>query len=340
VVSKVASIKDVANLAGTSTTTVSHVLNGTRYVSEEVTQKVLKAVETLNYNKNVLASNLRRSKSNSIGLIIPDLYSSFFPHLISSIEKKLDKDGYNFFICHTERKQEKELSYLKQLLSYRVDGLIIAHSGSKSNLEWLNKQEVPVVYVDREPPNTILGSVITTNNAAASKEATDHLFTSYQQVAVISPNVNLDTFQKRVEGYLASCNEQKVDPILKIKEGWGEEVGFKAAEEIMKQNNEPIGIFCTTNSVARGCFRFLQENGFSLPDRVGIVSFDDADWTTITSPKISVVRSDPKLMGERAADRILELISSKKIEYSHEVLKSHLLLRESSQFSKNGGQSS
>lgn len=333
------SIKDVAKLAGVSVTTVSHVLNQTRFVSPEKTNQVMEAVEELQYKPSAMARNLKVTETKMIGVIIPDLYGSFFPDLINSIENTLASFGYRFFICHSGQDPVKEAGFLEQLISYKVDGLIIAITGPTENikiLQWLEKQEFPIVYVDREPPPEVNSFSIVSDNIKASKEATAHLFESYPTVAVISPYPAPNPVMERIKGYKEICKERKVKPILSLSEGWGEEVGYRQVDGLLAQYPDPIGVFCTTNSVTRGVIRRLQELQVHIPERIGIVGFDDANWMTLVKPEISVVRTQPIRIGEIAVSKLMTLLNKDLTIEANEVrIEAPLIVRGSSRREKN-----
>lgn len=328
-------IKDVAKVAGVSTATVSHVLNQTRFVSSETAQKVMDAVQSLQFNLNPAARNLRAAKTKMIGVLIPDLYGSFFSDLIKSVEKALESFGYDFLLFHTDRDSKREERYIRQLIGYKVDGLIVAVTEPNENLsiyKWVEEQKLPVVYVDRLPPNGVTGSSVTTNNFEAAKTAVEHLFQSYKQVVMITSNQVASPIMEREVGYRTVCKKHGCQPIVAAMNGWGADVGYHQMEKVLQKTSlRPLGIFCVTNSVLRGAVQKLKEKNVKTPDQIGILGFDDSPWTTLVTPEVSVVRSKPAEIGQLAVRRLIERLDSEgTFEPSHDLVTAELVIRSSS----------
>ena len=337
-VTSVATIKDVARVAGVSTTTVSHVLNQTRFVSPETTERVVKAVEELNFDLNAVARNLRASKTNIIGIVIPDLYGSFFSSLIRSAERELEELGYNFFLFHTDRNPKREAEFIRKLVGYKVDGLIVAVTDPEENLslfQWVEEQDLPIVFVDRMPPKGIHGSAVTTNNYEMTKLAVKHLFESYEEVVLITPMPDASPLLERQSAYRDVCEERGCAPIVAMTSGWGADVGYGQMQRILlERKKRPFGVFCVTIEVSRGAFRKLKEENVQIPLEVGIAGFDDASWTTLVTPEITVVRSNPVKIGQIAVKRLLEKIHDDRVNPIHELIPADLIIRGSSMIQK------
>lgn len=145
-----ARILDVARRAGVSTATVSHVINGTRLVSEETRQKVLKAMRELDYHPSAIARSLKTKTTGTIGVIVSDVSNPFFTAVVRGLEDMLNEGGYNLILCNTDEDPVKEERYLKVLLSKRIDGLVMAPTGEKSRtLEVIHAAGTPIVFIDR-----------------------------------------------------------------------------------------------------------------------------------------------------------------------------------------------
>ncbi|WP_067622180.1 LacI family DNA-binding transcriptional regulator [Alicyclobacillus acidiphilus] len=328
-------IKDVARVAGVSTTTVSHVLNRTRFVSPETVEKVMQAVEALQFNLNTVARNLRASKTKMIGVLIPDLYGSFFTDLIRAIERELEANGYKFFLFHSDRKAEREADFIRQLVGYKVDGLIVAVTDPVENgslYEWIQSQDIPIVFVDRAPPEGISGPTVTTNNFDAALSAVQHLFASYREVPMITQSPAPTPILEREAAYHEACKLFGKSPRVYTMDGWGSDVGYRQMEKILAdRGSDPVGVFCVTNSVTRGAFQSLKENGIAIPDEVGLVGFDDASWTTLVTPEVTVVRTQPMEMGIRAVRRLMARLSEEDASESvHDLIDAELIIRHSS----------
>lgn len=328
-------IKDVAKVAGVSIATVSHVLNNTRFVSTETAQKVMDAVESLQYNLNPVARNLRATKTKVIGVLIPDLYGSFFSDLIKSVEQELESVGYDFLLFHTDRDAKKEERYIRQLIGYKVDGLIVAVTEPNENLpvyKWVEEQGLSVMYVDRVPPVGITGSSVTTNNFEATKSAVKYLFQSYSEVAMITSNQVASPILDREVAYREVCVARGCQPIVASMDGWGADVGYEQMGKILQETTlRPLGIFCVTNSVLRGAFQRLKEQKIKIPHEIGIVGFDDSPWATLVTPEVTVIRSNPTEIGIVAVRRLMEQLDGEgDFEPTHDLIPAELVVRNSS----------
>lgn len=292
------------------------------------------AVEALQFNLNPVARNLRASKSNMIGILIPDLYGTFFSELIRSIEYELEDKGFQFFLFHTDRNAKREAEYVRRLVGYKVDGLIVAVTDPEENLslyEWVQEEQIPVVFVDRVPPVGVSGSSVTTNNFGSATYAVQHLFESYSEVAMITPYATESPIKERQDAYYKVCQSLGKAPIVYSTDGWGSEVGYEQMRELLASTPSPIGVFCVTNSVARGAFQKLREQDINVPGTVGIVAFDDASWTTLVTPEVTVVRSKPFDIGVLAVRRLMECMDgSDQFVSQHDLVDADLIVRNSS----------
>ena len=169
-------MKDVAERAGVSATTVSHVINKTRFVSEEVRARVLQAMEELNYQPNAIARSLRQKATHTIGLIISDISNPFFTSLVRGVEDVANKKGYNLILCNTDEKPEKEQMYLHILRQKQVDGIIMAPTGG--NYEYINdlvKKRFPIVFIDRYLDGIEAPAVLVNNEEGAYQATRNQL---------------------------------------------------------------------------------------------------------------------------------------------------------------------
>jgi LacI family transcriptional regulator len=170
-----ATIREVAESAGVSYATVSHVINNTRVVTQETRERVLAAMTALNYRPNALARSLRQGKTNTIGLVLPDSANPFFAEISRAIEDAAFKKGYSVFLCNTELDTERELFYVDVLSKKQVDGIIFVAAGDQADsLDFLLRENMPVVMIDRDLPNVEVDAVLTDHQLGGFL-ATQHL---------------------------------------------------------------------------------------------------------------------------------------------------------------------
>src|SRR3954452_1147101 len=206
-----ATIIDVAREAGVSTTTVSHVLNGTRSVAEPTKQRVLAAIERLNYEVNSLAQSLKSDRSQTIGLLVTDISNPFFTSLVRGVEDVANAAGYGVMLCNTDENPDKELTYLRMLRRKRVDAIWMPSPGARQPLvDQLIGLEFPLVCFDRPPPGDACDSVLV-NNVGGAQQAVSHLIgLGHRRVGVITGLSGVGTTDERLDGYLRAMAEHRV----------------------------------------------------------------------------------------------------------------------------------
>ncbi|MFA9455301.1 LacI family DNA-binding transcriptional regulator [Halalkalibacter sp. AB-rgal2] len=331
-----ASIKDVAKVAKVSTATVSHVINGTRYVAKETKDKVFLAMKELDYKPNLVAKSLRSRKSMIIGLIVPMQYTDtsnfFFMSIANGIETIVKQQGYNLILGNSHENIQTEIEQIKLFNSQLIDGLIIAPTADNVEpyLEHFSG-EYPVVFIDRKPVG-YNGDLVIADSYSSTLEAITLLMKKdHKKIGFITGQLGISTSDERLAAY-KKAYEQNDLPIdnLCIKEGEScFDSGYKFAEELV-ENQNITAIFVANNVMTMGALRYLNENHLKVPDDIALIGFDDYDWMKITSPPISVIKQPSFEMGEEAVRILLERIENGK-EYEGEqvLLPSEFISRKS-----------
>src|SRR5919205_779993 len=203
-----ATIREVAESAGVSYATVSHVINNTRVVTQETRERVLAAMAALNYHPNALARSLRQGKTNTIGLVLPDSANPFFAEISRGIEAEAFKKGYSVFLCNTELDVRRELFYVDVLSNKQVDGIIFVAAGDQADsLDFLLRQNMSVVMIDRDLPNVQVDAVLT-DHQLGGYLATRHLIElGHRRIACIAGPSSITPGAERVIGYRRALEE-------------------------------------------------------------------------------------------------------------------------------------
>ncbi len=207
-----ATMKDVAKLADVSVTTVSHVINDTRYVSPELTQRVNEAIEELNYRPDPLAQGLSKGKSQTIALVVSDIVNPFFPQVARGVEDCVRENEYSLILTNTDENPDQEKHTISLLQSKRVDGFIISPTRSGiDNLKSLLNEGFPIVCIDREVPELQVDQVYT-NNRKGAYEATEHLIKQgHEKIGIILELTEISSFSERVEGYKKALQDHSIE---------------------------------------------------------------------------------------------------------------------------------
>jgi LacI family transcriptional regulator len=348
------SIKDVARHAGVSTTTVSHVVNETRFVSEETRQKVLEAIEALDFYPSAAARSLVTKSTRKIGLVIADITNPFFTAVTRGVEDEINQHRYNTILCNTDEDPEREDDYLHLLTTQQIDGLIIAPTGSRSkSLIQMAKTNIPIVLLDRKSPG-IEAPLISVENEVGAYQATRYLIElGHQRIVFLMTLEAISTQQDRLDGFRRACQEANIS----VNENWiistdprfygtsphlptspvkpppypkNVPSAHDVLSELLQAPGRPSAVFLANNQLTLGTLYAFKESGLKCPEDISLISFDDHDWAPIFSPALTVVRQPTYRLGQAAAKMLMQLINGETIE-SPPPLPVELILRESCQ---------
>jgi len=327
-------IKDVANQAGVSTTTVSHVINKTRFVSEETRKAVEQAMENLGYHPNTLARSLRSGETKTIGLILPDGANPFFADMARRIENLGFKNGYSVILCNSDNNLDKQREYINILIAKQVDGLIFISAGeSKEDLIKLITSGTPFVVVDRDIPLG-LADLILLDNEKAGFEATQHLIElGHKRIACITGPTDIGPSHLRKKGFQRALKQAGI-PINQdyfFPGDFSLAGGVKAMEQLMTIQPQPTSIFALNDLMAIGAISAAIRKGYKIPENYSVVGFDDIELSSSLSPHLTTMAQPVNLMVETAIQRLLMKISVDPDKWKNEeiVLEAELIVRES-----------
>ncbi len=325
-------IFDVARQAGVSTTTVSHVLNRTRYVSPELTQRVLRVVDTLGFRPSFVARSLRAGRTQSVGLVVSDVLNPFFTQVTRAIEDRLRPAGYSVIICSTDEDPAVERSSLQVLADKQVDGIILAPTAGDHRFLAALSRKIPVVLINREVPGPALPRV-TTDNRGGARLAVEHLIThGHRRIGMILGLRALSTSRDRLAGYADALRAARipVDTTLVAHGGSTAEGAEAAMQKLFASRRRPTAIFVGSVGMTVGVLQCLHRWKVGCPGEVAVVGFTDFPWCQVTNPPLSCVRQPVREIGEAAADLLLRSLRGELLVPSPAVVVSpSLTVRES-----------
>ena len=327
-----ATIKDVAKLAGVSKTTVSHVINETRFVEEDTRQKVLDAIDELQYRPNAAARSLTTKRTGTIGMLISDSSNSFFGEILLSVEEVLRPQNYALIICNTNETLKYEAHYLDLLLNQRVDG-IIAAATSQPWIELSNAetQHTPVVFVDRIFDD-FDGYYVGVDNRAGAYLGTQHLIQcGYRKIGILAGLERLSTMRERLDGYCQALQGANI-PLNRdwvIPSQLSIEGGRQAFRTLFSLADKPDALFINNNHLALGALLEMSELNMESIRNLGIVVFDDHPWAAVTDPPLTVVRQPTHKIGQLAAEMVLALIDNQPVPEKRVIVDCELIVRQS-----------
>lgn len=326
-------IRNVAEKAGVSITTVSHVINGTRYVSDELIQRVHAAMDELNYRPNVLARGLRRGDTRTIGLVVPDNSNPFFAEVARVIEDVGFKNGYSVILCNSDDDLSKEAAYLNVLIAKQVDGVIFIAAGSEyEHLLELTGRNIPVVVVDREIEHA-LADIILVDNELGGYEAAKYLVDlGHKKIACITGPSEVTPSAGRVQGYRRALEEAGI-PLRQDYVTAGDfhfQGGEAAMVRLLELEDPPTAVFACNDWMAVGTFRAVRKAGKQIPKDVSIVGFDDIQLASVVNPTLTTIAQPISDMATMAAELLItRMQNSQEIPTQRTLLNPILRIRES-----------
>lgn len=330
--SSTTTINDVARVAGVSTTTVSHVINETRYVSEELVERVNKAISELNYKPSNLARSLRTRSSGTIGIVIPDNTNPFFAEVVRGIEDYCFKEGYSAFLCNSDGMPEKEYHYLNLLREKSVDGLVLVSAGEdEDSQEWLSKNDTPFVVIDREVQVERADKVLV-DNYSGGLTATRHLIElGHRSIGCITGPSQLTPSWQRLKGYTDALINEGLDvrDELIIPGNFRSDSGHTALERLMKLEGKPTAIFACNDIMAIGAISAARELQITIPEDLSIIGFDDIALASLMVPQLTTIAQPKRLLGETGAKLLLQKIRNESEGSEEVVLQPELVVRQS-----------
>ena len=328
-------LQDIAEKVGVSMSTVSRVLNdkGNDYrISPETQERILAAARELRYRPNYVARGLRLNKTNTLGLIAPDITNPFFAHIVKYIQQFAHGLGYGLIVCNTDEDLSLELEHVDLLFQKRVEGLIAMPVGQKSDhfQEWVSKGR-PLVLLDRSLDNVDASSVVVDNYTGA-REAVEHLIAlGHTRIAIIQGLPDTYTSVMRVAGYRDALSENgiPVDEELIVGGDFRTQTGYLETKIVLNLADPPSALFPTSDLLTLGALQAAEEERLRIPDDLSIVAFDDLDFAAFLKCPLTAVRQPREMMGEMAVRLLVEQLENKDVKGRQMMLKPELIVRES-----------
>jgi len=309
----VATIKDVARLAGVSVSTASVALRGKGPVSEATRRRVIEAARALDYQPNAIARSLVTRRTRTVGLLLSDLTDPYFHEIAKGVEAILTRAGYALILADTDRSPEKELRAYEIFRSQQVAGMILAGSGTEdeAHIQQLERRDVPIVTLGRHRSGL---PCVAVDNIQAAKTATQHLIeTGCRRIGLIAGPPGLLAAEERREGYLAALTEHGLspDPRWVVLGDFTPAGGYRAAMELFafreldRPDQRPDGLVAGNDQMAIGALKALRELGIRVPEEIAVVGIGGIPTGEYVEPPLTTVALPLKTMGEAAAQMLL-----------------------------------
>jgi LacI family transcriptional regulator len=308
-------MRKVADLAGVSTATVSHVINDTRAVSAPLTARVLDAMQRLDYQPDVVARSLRRRETLTLGVLVPSIEIPFFARVAAGIEAAADDAGYSVILCNSGWSLDRELHYLNHLLARRVDGLLcISLALTAHHLAALLRRQTPVVIFERAMPGIELDAVEIDNFHGAFDATTHLLALGHRRIGCITGLPNSKLNEARIAGFRQALARYgaRFQPDLLCSGDYSTDSGVHHGHALLALPNPPSAVFAFNDLMAMGVMQAAHARGLRVPADLAIIGFDGLPLTRHTAPPLSTVEQPVTEMSAAAVAMLLDRIRGRE----------------------------
>lgn len=327
-------IKDIAKLLGISKSTVSRALTEHSDVNAETREKVLAIARKFDYQPNAIALNLKQQRTNTLGVIIPETVNRFFSKAVGGIQKVANQSGYNVMICQSNESYVTEKSNIRSLMASHVDGLLISVSHETDrpdHFDSLLQKKIPLVFFDRILEN-LNASHVSTDNYEISFEAVEHLIAQgCKKIAIVAGPQHLFNSRKRFEGYTDALKKHNIA----IRENYIVRSDFRNenvesyTRYFINLRQRPDALVAINDMAAIEMMHIFKKNGLRIPEDIAVLGFNNEHVGKFVEPSLTTIDLPAFDMGAAAAEVLLDQIKNGNIEIQKKLIKSRLIIRES-----------
>ncbi|MZI91990.1 substrate-binding domain-containing protein [Vibrio sp. CAIM 722] len=304
-----ATMKDIAKLAGVSTSTVSHVINKTRFVSEDISARVNAAAKELNYAPSALARSLKMNRTKTIGMLVTTSTNPFFGEVVKGVERSCYHQGYSLILCNTEGDTERMRASIDTLLQKRVDGLMLMCTTMEGEplTEFERYPDIPVVVMDWGPTVNSSDKILD-NSYQGGYMATKHLIDlGHTEVGCITGPLHQHQAQNRFSAFKQALADHKIplNDQWVIESNFECEGGFSAMTQLIEAKTMPSALFICNDMMAMGAINAATEHGIGVPNDLSIVGYDDIRIAQFMSPALTTIHQPKYRLGKAAVEALL-----------------------------------
>lgn len=324
-----ATMKDIARLAQVSTSTVSHVINGSRFVSDEIREKVMRIVAELNYTPSAVARSLKVRETKTIGLLVTATNNPFFAEVMAGVEQYCQKNLYNLIIATTGGDAKRLQQNLQTLMHKQVDGLLLMCGDSRFQADIELTISLPLVVMDWWFTELNADKILE-NSALGGYLATKALIdTGHRKIGIITGNLKKSVAQNRLQGYKNALSESKIalNPHWIVESHFDFEGGVLGIQSLLTQSSRPTAVFCCSDTIAVGAYQAIQQQGLRIPQDLSIMGYDDIELARYLSPPLSTICQPKAELGKLAVEALLQRIKNPNENYRTLVLEPTCILR-------------
>jgi LacI family transcriptional regulator len=306
-------MREVAGRAGVAISTVSRVLSGHPDVSAAMRDRVMAAVNQLDYAPDFVAQSLRRGVTLSVGYVVGDISNPLIATITSGAESVLRAAGYSMLLMNSDNNPRLDAAHISFFQSRRVDGFILSLASEQhaETLDAIARVDVPVVMIDRELPEVLGASIVHNDHRSGMRTAVEHLLDlGHRRIALITGAPDIWPVRERLAGMADAVAARGIhDETISLLGSMTAEHGQASTEQLVGMIPRPTAIIAGGNQVLAGCVRALVRNGLRVPEDLSLVTCDEVDLSELHSPPIASVSRDTLLLGRTAAALLLERLT-------------------------------
>jgi LacI family transcriptional regulator len=332
--SKNIKLKDVAKEAGVSVSTVSRVINNEKFISDKVRKSVNKAIKKLNYQPEWVARSLRLGRTDTVGVIIPNISDYFLSSIVLGVEKFFCNKEKDIILFNTKNNEKTEERAIKLAFSKRVDGIVISTicKNEKIMTSLMDSFGIPIVIVDNRLNIKNIDQVLC-DDINGSLKIINHLIKvhNYKTIACISGPFDESSGLDKFLGYKKALVENGIEvnmDYVKVA-NWQKKLAYESTRQLLDMKKRPEAIYCTNSNMLIGCLRYLIEKNIKIPEDVAIVTFDDYDFVSVLGPPVTSLERIDIEMGKKAAELLFKRIQGSKEDYEEIRIDPKLIIRRS-----------
>lgn len=332
-----ATMKDIARLAQVSTSTVSHVINGSRFVSDEIREKVMRIVVELNYTPSYIARSLKVKATKTIGLLVTATNNPFFSEVMAGVEQYCQKNQYNLIIATTGGDAKRLQQNLQTLIHKQVDGVLLMCGDSRFQADMELTVSLPLVVMDWWFTELNADKILDNSEHGGYLATKSMVDAGHQKIGIITGNLRKSVAKNRLQGYKKALSEANIvlNPDWIVESHFDFEGGIVGAQKLLALSDRPTAIFCCSDTIAIGAYQAIQNQGLRIPQDISIMGYDDIELARYLFPSLSTISQPKAELGKLAVETLLQRIQEPNENYRTLVLEPTCILRESISFPSN-----